>query len=118
MGAKFDSCIVHEQVNCGSTLDLFARQVGMKEAASRIAMLQIDTEGYEGILLPKLLQELKEHNYQWPPVIHFESKILRRWRHKGNDQQLETIYNLLRSHGYFILEGIEDDLAIQTLPYP
>lgn len=127
MKQVFKECFVRVKVRCGTVLDLFRHRLGSVEAASRIAILQIDTEGYEAILLPNLIQEFEttsEHKrdkdnlnnvyFELPPVVHYESKILRKWLRRGKNNALQTIHDMLKERGYIIFEGGEDDLAIRV----
>ena len=135
MKQVFEECFLREpQVPCGTVLDLFQKRFGERRnnddddddsssstnnnddkihLASRIAILQIDTEGYEGILLPNLFREWEQHELILPPVIHYESKIMRKWLRKGKNNVLQQIHDTLEDKGYIIYQGREDDLAIQ-----
>jgi len=81
-----------------------------------IAILQIDIEGYEYILLEGLLKEVPDDRL--PPIIHFEQKVMIRLDkmhplEEGSNTRLEMAKNLLEEKGYVFIEEKEDILAIR-----
>jgi hypothetical protein len=84
--------------------------------AEHIAMLQIDIEGYEYILLDGVFREIPD-NYL-PPVIHFEHKVMFDMDKKhplvNRTSRLHHVMELMMSKGYQLYDENEDDyLAIR-----
>mmetsp|Transcript_1544 Transcript_1544/g.1858 ORF Transcript_1544/g.1858 Transcript_1544/m.1858 type:complete len:116 (+) Transcript_1544:465-812(+) len=69
-----------------------------------LAVLQMDVEGFEKILLEGFFAEVPKEYL--PPVINFESRVL---KPRG---ELESVFQLLRQNGYGIHEKRVDTLAI------
>jgi len=67
----FEQCIIQDQLRCGTIVSLLDQ---WQIPANTIAILQVDIEGYEYILLNGLINELLD-NAALPPVIHFEHKV-------------------------------------------
>jgi hypothetical protein len=108
-------CIVVDHVSCGTIRDLLEHQWGSdaaQQALSNLMVLQVDVEGYEELLLPAVMREADSRGVQLPPVIHYESKIVKYWDRRDKSSRLSTIRNALRGRGYYIHEDLEDDLAI------
>jgi hypothetical protein len=108
-------CIVVDHVPCGTMFDLLEHQWGSEaaqQALSNLMVLQVDVEGYEELLLPAVMREADRRGIRLPPVIHYESKIVKYWDRRDNTSRLPTIRDALRERGYHIQEDLEDDLAV------
>jgi hypothetical protein len=78
-GVNFERCILQTPLPCGPIANLLLNN---HITPHNIAMLQIDIEGYEAILLPKFMREVPIHLL--PPVIHFEAKVMQEYDEKGH----------------------------------
>ena len=68
----FEQCIIQDQLQCGTIVSLLDQ---WQIPADTIAILQVDIEGYEYMLLTGLIHELLD-DAALPPVIHFEHKVM------------------------------------------
>ena len=111
-GENFDLCILQDPLPCNSLATLLAENFVPSED---IAMLQIDIEGYEYILLDGLFKETPHKSL--PPVIHFEHKVMKEQdeRHPlvNRTSRLDSTKELLRSRGYQFYDEGEDYLALR-----
>jgi hypothetical protein len=95
------ACFTKSQLECGTI-----KQSTPSFLSANLMVLQVDVEGFEQQVLEGFLQERVEASLPLPPVIHFESRILRT-RHT-----LEPLNQLLRSYGYSLHEKRVDTLCI------
>jgi hypothetical protein len=109
-GADFDKCIIQDEIPCGTIAELL-RDKQLPDDAP-IAMLQIDVEGYEHVIIPSLFDELPESAL--PPVIHFEHKVMRAKDELNGTKRAIEINKLLRLHGYILFDEGDDMLAIRV----
>jgi hypothetical protein len=109
---NFDKCIVEDKIQCGPIKALLEEH---KLPSYSIAILQVDVEGYEHVLLPGLMNELSDDTL--PAVIHFEHKMLREYDRISNftTTREEDIYAALRIRGYVLYnQGWGDMLALRV----
>lgn len=107
----FDACIIQDKVKCGPVSALL-HKTGLP-VATPIAILQVDVEGYEYMLLPGLLNELPDH--MLPLVIHFEHKVMRHKDQKnGTTTRAADVNELLRKYGYVLYDQDYDYLALRV----
>ena len=71
-GDNFDLCILESPLPCSTLQQLLARY---KLMYAPIAMLQIDIEGFEYLLVDGLIQEMPDHSL--PLLIHYEHKVMK-----------------------------------------
>lgn len=107
-GVNFDSCVSQTKLACGSIDDILSK---WDLPAGQISMLQLDVEGFEATILNALLANTPLKSL--PPVIHFESKVL-----KGRDQTSKStvfpdLLSNMESHGYTCFDKGGDAIAIQ-----
>lgn len=112
----FDMCILQDPLPCNSLEKLLSDHF---VPAEHIAMLQIDIEGYEYILLDGMFKEIPDESL--PPVIHFEHKVMQDqdMTHPlvNRTSRVDHTKELLSSRGYhFYDEGEgEDYLALRLV---
>lgn len=108
----FDLCIVQEPLPCNSLVKLLSDRF---VPAGYIAMLQIDIEGYEYILLDGMIKEIPDRSL--PPVIHFEHKVMKDQdaRHPlvNRTSRMDQVKEMLGSRGYHFYDEGEDYLALK-----
>eukprot|EP00978_Attheya_sp_CCMP212_P032489 scaffold127181_cov39-Attheya_sp.AAC.1 len=107
----FELCIIQDKVDCSCIQNILTSKFGFPDKPP-IAMVQIDVEGYEQILIPGMLNEFDSTT--WPPIIHFEHKMLRN-RDINNDwDRAIKLNDALRKRGYYLYDQGEDILAIRV----
>ena len=116
---NFDDCVVQDPLPCSSIVNLLHNK---SLPIENIAMLQIDIEGYEYILLQGFFQEIPTEFL--PPIIHFEHKVMKEMDDKyplnnnnnnnNNSSRLQVVTDLLTTKGYVLYDEGEDYLAIRT----
>jgi hypothetical protein len=107
-GPDFNDCIIQDPLPCKPIDEIMMDwQIPMRA----IAMLQIDIEGYESILLPKLLQTTVLQDL--PPLIHFEHKVMAHLdsKYKNTTRKDDTI-KIMQEYGYTLFDQGEDYLAL------
>ena len=108
----FDLCVLQDPLPCNSLVKLLSDKF---IPAEHIAMLQIDIEGYEYILLDGVFKEVPDNSL--PPVIHFEHKVMfdqdKRHPLVNRTSRLDHTMELMRSKGYHLYDEGEDYLAIR-----
>jgi len=108
----FDLCILQDPLPCSSLMNLLS---GNFVPSEHIAMLQIDIEGYEYILLDGMLKEMPDSSL--PPVIHFEHKVMIDQDEKhplvNRTSRIDHTKGLLSSRGYYLYDEGEDYLALR-----
>jgi hypothetical protein len=111
-GKDFDMCIIQDPLPCNAIGKLLSDKFVPFEP---IAMLQIDIEGYEYILLDGLFNEMP--NKFLPPVIHFEHKVMidqdRKHPLINRTSRMDHVTKLLDSKGYQLYDQGEDYLALK-----
>ena len=115
----FDLCILQTPLPCGTLLQLLAT---IRLQTAPIAILQIDIEGMEYLLLEGLLEETPEQLL--PPVIHYEHKVMKardtNTNTGGTNYKIANFsrYNhtksMLQSKGYALHDQGEDYLAVRV----
>jgi len=109
---KNSECIVNDTLPCNSLVTLLSDNFVPTE---HIAMLQIDIEGYEYILLDGMLKEMPDESL--PPVIHFEKKVMHHQDKmhplRNRTSRLDHTKELLSSRGYHLFDEAEDYLALR-----
>jgi len=109
---KNSECIVNDTLPCNSLVKLLSDNF---VPAEHIAMLQIDIEGYEYILLDGMLKEMPDESL--PPVIHFEKKVMHHQDKmhplRNRTSRLDHTKELLSSRGYHLFDEAEDYLALR-----
>ena len=113
---RFDLCVVQDPVPCTSIVNLL-RERNISNT-DNIAILQVDIEGYEYILLEGFFKEIADESL--PPIIHFEHKTMMHWDKKrpleGEDSsRLGSVTELLTGRGYVLINVGEDYLAIRIV---
>ena len=106
---KTGSCFTQSQLKCGTVEQALRSKNHANDdsfLSQNIIVLQVDVEGFEQQVLEGFLKDRLSMNLPLPPVIHFESKILKTRR------KLEPVYALLRSKGYSIHEKYVDTLCL------
>lgn len=109
---NFDLCILQDPLPCSSVVSLITQK--LLTSRPDIAMLQIDVEGYEYILLDGFLSEVQDISL--PPVVHFEHKVMKdqdRTNPLDGKSRLNGTIELLQSRGYILYDEGEDFLAIR-----
>ncbi|KAL7530952.1 hypothetical protein ACHAXR_003769, partial [Thalassiosira sp. AJA248-18] len=108
----FDLCVLQNPLPCNSFVKLLSDKF---VPAEHIAMLQIDIEGYEYILLDGIFRELPVESL--PPVIHFEHKVMidQDTKHPlvNRTSRMDHVKELLGSRGYHFYDEGEDYLALK-----
>lgn len=108
---KFEKCVTKDPLPCGPVKKLVQERAPYLPDDLFIAMVQIDVEAYEYILLEGLVKDLNP----LPPIIHFENKVMRNLDRKeplkSGDKRLELAFEALRNVEYQIYEEGEDTLA-------
>jgi hypothetical protein len=107
----FELCIIQDKVDCGSIQNLLTSKFGFPDKPP-IAMLQIDVEGYEKVLIPGMLNEFDSTT--WPPIIHFEHKVLRERDIQNDWDHAIKLNDALQKRGYDLYDQGEDILAIRV----
>ena len=109
---KNSECILNDTLPCNSLVKLLSDNFVPTE---HIAMLQIDIEGYEYILLDGMLKEMPDESL--PPVIHFEKKVMHHQDKmhplRNRTSRLDHTKELLSSRGYHLFDEAEDYLALR-----
>ena len=98
---RFRECIVEDKLACGPIKQALV-QHGLPTNA--ISFLQVDVEGFEVAVLEGFFSEFEPHEY--PPVIHFESKIL---HSRG---RLPAVLEFLKERGYQSFQGRVDTTSL------
>jgi len=110
----FDLCILQDPLPCNSLEKLLSDHF---VPAEHIAMLQIDIEGYEYILLDGMFKEIPDESL--PPVIHFEHKVMKDqdMTHPlvNRTSRVDHTKELLSSRGYHFYDEGEDYLALRLV---
>ena len=127
---NFETCILKDPLPCSSVRNLILgsestkAQLRNKSWQNRdinlnAAMVQIDVEAYEYILLPGLLKEFASSatgRAGLPPVIHFEEKVMidqdRKRPLPSGEKRFHIALRALESHGYVMYTEGEDTLAL------
>ena len=108
----FDLCVLQDPLPCNSLVKLLSDN---SVPAEHVAMLQIDIEGYEYILLDGMFKEMPDSSL--PPVIHFEHKVMKDQDEKhplvNQTSRLDQTKDLLSSRGYYWYDEGEDYLALR-----
>ena len=108
----FDQCVVQDPLPCSSIVNLLRER---NLSTENIAMLQVDIEGYEYILLEGFFKEIPDESL--PPIIHFEHKVMKvqdeKYPLEGNSSRLESVTDILLARGYVLHDQGEDYLAIK-----
>jgi hypothetical protein len=110
-GSKFDLCVLNDPLPCSSVVNLLSERF---VPAEHIAMLQIDIEGYEYILLEGIVKEIPDKSL--PPVIHFEKKVMIDQDSKfpiNRTSRMARVEQLLGSKGYVLYDEGADCLALR-----
>mmetsp|Transcript_21014 Transcript_21014/g.32043 ORF Transcript_21014/g.32043 Transcript_21014/m.32043 type:complete len:397 (+) Transcript_21014:69-1259(+) len=111
---KNSQCILNDTLPCNSLVKLLADNFVPTE---HIAMLQIDIEGYEYILLDGMFKEIPDESL--PPVIHFEHKVMKYqdMTHPlvNRTSRVDHTKELLSSRGYHFYDEGEDYLALRLV---
>jgi len=107
----YDECVVADPVPCGSVRSLWA-SVYRDDQPPPLAMIQIDTEGYEEYIIPGILREWKEAGWSLPALIHFEDKCLKDFDQRNQTQRWPKLQQVLWDHGYTIFPDGEDSTAL------
>lgn len=102
----FDKCWIEEAVNCGSLASVLENAIGTTNLP--IAILQVDVEGYEAILIQEILSELPS----LPALINFERKVMDDPDLLQNTSRTDTLYRVLRKNGYILHPHGEDIMAL------
>uniref|UniRef100_A0A7S1Z3L5 Methyltransferase FkbM domain-containing protein n=1 Tax=Ditylum brightwellii TaxID=49249 RepID=A0A7S1Z3L5_9STRA len=97
-------CVLEDPLPCSSITQLLSDKFLSSE---NIAMLQIDVEGYEHMLLEGFMKELPDDKL--PYIIHFEHKVMKQYLKK----QLEGLKDAMEDKGYILYDQGEDYLAIK-----
>jgi hypothetical protein len=105
----FDKCIIQDPLPCGPVSSILQKKAPYLPLDSTIAMVQIDVEAYEYIILEGLVKELNP----LPPIIHFYNKVDPL---PDDKKSLQKAIDSLEKAGYIIYEKGEDTLAFY-LPY-
>ena len=130
---KFNDCVEVRQIKC-LTIPLLLKEAGFNiqrvgdsgvfctaDAAARVDMLVVDTEGTDGMIVINYLNSVCKQ--LWPPLILYEDKVMRYFNTVTAD---DTIRFLERAGYYLQLTG-EDALAFRIgysvhdfrhVPYP
>eukprot|EP00980_Cylindrotheca_fusiformis_P011670 scaffold2756_cov105-Cylindrotheca_fusiformis.AAC.1 len=107
----FDKCIIKDPLPCGPVSELLKKRAPYLPQDATVAMVQIDVESYEYILLSGLLTDLKP----LPPVIHFENKVMKAADRKtpleNGEKRLEIAISALEDAGYVVYEEGEDSFG-------
>lgn len=116
-GARiFEKCILKDPLPCGPVKKLMYDRAPYMPENTLVAMVQIDVEAYEYILLEGLLHDLDP----LPPVIHFENKVMKNLDRKkpleSGENRLQMAFDSLTKVGYQIYEEGEDTLAFLLPP--
>ena len=110
----FDLCVLRNPLPCGSIQKLL---LSKKLPSENIAILQIDIEGYEYILLEGFLKSTQSSR-ELPPIIHFEHKVMKHQDIKfplvDSKSRLGVVKDLLLSNGYKLHDEGEDYLAVKV----
>ena len=116
---NFETCILQAKIMCGTVAHLLEKSFQLDASVTPISLLQVDVEGYEHILLPGLLDELKIK----PPILHYEDKVMKAKDRKDNFEEgapgsrIGNLTLALKKHGYHALVGQgEDMLALRFDP--
>lgn len=107
----FDLCVLQDPLPCSSVGGLLRRKNVKLE---NIAMLQIDIEGYEYVLIEGFMKEVTDASL--PPIIHFEHKVMRKLdmkAHSNITSRLDGVMDLLTGRGYVLYDEGEDYLAVR-----
>ena len=107
----FDLCVLQDPLPCSSVGNLL-RSKGLE--LENIAMLQIDIEGYEYILLQGFMKEVSDGSL--PPIIHFEHKVMKELDAKeymNITSRMDGVIDLLTGRGYVLYDEGEDYLAVR-----
>lgn len=111
-GVNFDLCILQDPLPCSSLMKLLSDNF---VPAEHIAMLQIDIEGYEYILLDGMFKEMPDKSL--PPVVHFEHKVMidqdKRHPLVNRTSRMDHTKKMLSDKGYHFYEEGEDYLALR-----
>lgn len=107
-GDNFNDCIIQGPVPCAPIDELMEQR---KLPPGSMAMLQIDIEGYEAILIPNFLKDKARDDL--PPIIHFEHKVMAHLDKKNGTttRRMDTDKELER-YGYSLFDQGEDTLAL------
>jgi hypothetical protein len=107
----FDACILKDPLPCAPIGAHLKDKAPFLTDHSAVAMVQIDVEAYEYILIPGLVKELKP----LPPVIHFEHKVMKELDRKqplaSGENRMNITVDALTEAGYQLYEEGEDTLA-------
>lgn len=118
---RFDKCIVQDPIKCGSLSSLVRQKLGLstkRKGNPPVAMLQLDVEGYEAIILPRVLRGDGEDwkIMELPPVINYERKVAAYQDELRNTTNTQTIATLLKERGYILFgEYSADVLALRRV---
>ena len=113
--AEEGSCFTKSQLKCGTVeralqvknnVDTAISSSSSSMLSENVMVLQVDVEGFEQQVLEGFIADRSKLQLPLPPVIHFESRILKA---RG---QLDAVYALLRSKGYSIHEKRVDTLCL------
>eukprot|EP00584_Thalassiosira_punctigera_P017870 CAMPEP_0172560970 /NCGR_PEP_ID=MMETSP1067-20121228/90991_1 /TAXON_ID=265564 ORGANISM="Thalassiosira punctigera, Strain Tpunct2005C2" /NCGR_SAMPLE_ID=MMETSP1067 /ASSEMBLY_ACC=CAM_ASM_000444 /LENGTH=295 /DNA_ID=CAMNT_0013350901 /DNA_START=99 /DNA_END=986 /DNA_ORIENTATION=+ len=107
----FDLCVLQDPLPCSSIDNLLRKK---NVSPEHVAMLQVDIEGYEYVLIDGFLKEVPDESL--PPIIHFEHKVMRdqdKQNHLNISSRLEVVSSMLTERGYTFHDEGEDYLAIR-----
>ncbi|CAJ1942152.1 unnamed protein product [Cylindrotheca closterium] len=110
---RYEQCILKDPLPCGPVRKLVQERAPYLPKDVFIAMVQIDVDAYEYILLDGLVKELNDNPL--PPIIHFENKVMKELDQKSplstGGKRIQKALETLSNAGYQVYEEGEDTLA-------
>jgi len=107
-GINFDDCIIQDPLPCAPVGETVEKH-GLPQRG--VAMVQIDVEGYEAVIIPNMLKDTAKDDL--PPIIHFEHKVMyEKDRLNGTTTRMNDTFAILENAGYKLYDQGEDTLAL------